>query len=106
MRKNEIIILFFVQQKCKHCAMAFLMSRSASKHALFALDVDRTAGDAVKARVLTYSQSASKHGLFALGVNRTAGDAVKAGVPTYSLVSYTGFAASCETSIHSCSLAT
>ena len=38
--------LLFVQQKCKHCEMAFLTSRSVSKHVLFALGVDPTARDA------------------------------------------------------------
>ena len=36
----------FVQQKYKHCEMAFLTSRSASKHVLFALGVNLTARDA------------------------------------------------------------
>ena len=52
-RKNEIIIFSFVQQKQKHDEMAFVMSRNASKHILFALGVDRTARDAVKAGVPT-----------------------------------------------------
>ena len=40
----------FVQQKRKHDEMAFLMSRNANKHVIFALSVDRTARDAVKAK--------------------------------------------------------
>ena len=36
----------FVQQKRKHREMAFLMSRSASRHILFTLGVDPTARDA------------------------------------------------------------
>ena len=35
----------FVQQKRKHSEMAFLTSRSASKHVTFALGVDPTARD-------------------------------------------------------------
>ena len=35
-RKNEIIILYFIKQKRKHMEMAFLTSRSPSKHILFA----------------------------------------------------------------------
>ena len=44
--RNEIIILLFVQQKRKHGEMAFLTSRSASKHNLLALGVNPTARDA------------------------------------------------------------
>ena len=33
----KIIILLFVQQKCKHNEMAFLTSRNASKHVLWLL---------------------------------------------------------------------
>ena len=40
------MIRLFVQQKHKHSKMAFLTSRSASKHVLFALGVDPTARDA------------------------------------------------------------
>ena len=40
-----IIILLFVQQKCKHGKVAFLTFRSVSKHVLFALGVDPTARD-------------------------------------------------------------
>ena len=40
----------FVQQKCDHDEMAFLTARSASKHILFALGVDHTARDALKAK--------------------------------------------------------
>ena len=47
-RKNEIIILLFVQKKCKHGEVAFLTFMSASKHVLFALGVDPTARDAGK----------------------------------------------------------
>ena len=49
----KIIILLFVQQKHKHGEMAFLTSRSESKHVLFALGVVPIARDAVKAWVLT-----------------------------------------------------
>ena len=42
-RKN----LLFVQQKRKDSEMAFLTSRSANKHVLFALGVDPTARDAM-----------------------------------------------------------
>ena len=42
--------LLFVQQKCKHCEMAFLMSRSVSKHVPCALGVDPTARDAGEGR--------------------------------------------------------
>ena len=40
-----MIILLFVQQKCKHSEMAFLTSRSVSKHVLFVLGVDLMARD-------------------------------------------------------------
>ena len=40
----------FVQQKRKHSEMAFLTSRSASRHVLFALGVDPTARDAGEGR--------------------------------------------------------
>ena len=56
--------------------MAFLMSKSASKQVLFALGVDRTARNAMKARVPKLVSQA------------------------------TPFAMSCETSIHPCSIAT
>ena len=52
-RKNETIILLFVQLKGKHGEMTFLMSRSASKQVRFALGVNRTARDTVKVRVPT-----------------------------------------------------
>ena len=39
--------LLFVQQKRKDSEMAFLTSRSANKHVLFALGVDPTARDAM-----------------------------------------------------------
>ena len=39
--------LLFVQQKRKDSEMAFLTSRSANKHVLFALGVDPTAKDAM-----------------------------------------------------------
>ena len=42
----KIIILLFVHQTRKHGEMAFLTSRSASKHIIFALGVDPTARDA------------------------------------------------------------
>ena len=42
-----------MQQKHKHGEMAFLTSRSMSKHVLSALGVDLTARDTVKAGVLT-----------------------------------------------------
>ena len=42
--KNEIIILLFVQQKRKHREMAFLTSRSASKHVLGVDPIARDAG--------------------------------------------------------------
>ena len=45
-RKNEIIILLFVQQKRKQNEIAFLTSRSVSKHVPFALGVNSTARDA------------------------------------------------------------
>ena len=48
-----MIILLFVQQKRKHSEMAFLTSRNANKHILFALGVDPTARDAVKAGIPT-----------------------------------------------------
>ena len=51
--KNEIVIFSFIQQKQKHDEMAFVMSRNTSKHIRFALGVDRTARDAMKAGVLT-----------------------------------------------------
>ena len=41
-------ILLFVQQKREHSEMAFLTSRSASKHILFAFGVDPTARDAIE----------------------------------------------------------
>ena len=71
-----MIILLFIQQKHKHCAVVFLTSRSASKHIHFALGVDCTARDTVKVGFQS------------------------------SLASYTSFAGLCETSIGSCSLAT
>ena len=39
-------LLLFVQQRCKHSEMAFLTSRSVSKHVLLALGVNPTASDA------------------------------------------------------------
>ena len=58
--QNEIIILLFVYQKRKHGDMAFLTSKSVSKHVLFALGVDPTAmQDAVKAGVPTSQSLAS-----------------------------------------------
>ena len=65
-------------KKRKHCAMTFLTSRSVSKHILFALGVDPTARDAVKAGIPTSEP------------HRQA----------------TPLAVSCETSICPCSLAT
>ena len=44
--------LLFVQQIPKHCD-GVSESRSVSKHVIFALGVDRTAGDAVKVGVPT-----------------------------------------------------
>ena len=49
-RKNEIIILLFVQRKRKHDKMAFLTSRNATKHILWALGVDRTARNTMKVK--------------------------------------------------------
>jgi len=66
----------FVQQTHKHGEMAFLTSRSASKHVIFALDVDPTARDA------------SEGG---------GSDLVSQATP---------FTVLCETSSHPCSLAT
>ena len=40
----------FVQQKCKHDEMAFLMSRNASEHILFALGVNHTTRDTMMAK--------------------------------------------------------
>ena len=76
MHKNEIIILMFVQQKCKHGEMAFLTSRYASKHVFFTLGVHPTARDA--------GEGGSS-------------DLVSQATP---------FAVSCETNSHPCSLAT
>ena len=43
------MILLFIQQKSKHCEMAFLTSSSVIKHVIFALGVDRATRNTVKA---------------------------------------------------------
>ena len=52
-RKNEIIIQLFVQKKRKRGGMAFLTSRSASKHVHFALGVDPTVRDTGVMKICT-----------------------------------------------------
>ena len=73
-----------VQQKRKHSEMTFLMSRSASKHVLFALGVYPTARDAIEGG---------------------GSDLVSQAKPIYRQYSMP-FTVSCETSNHPCSLAT
>jgi len=53
MRKNEIIILLFVQQKRKHGEVAFLTFRSVSKHVLLLLVSILQPGTPVKVEVPT-----------------------------------------------------
>ena len=43
------MILLFVQQKSKHCEVAFLTSSSVIKHVIFALGVDCATRNTVKA---------------------------------------------------------
>ena len=47
--------LLFVQQKRKHGEMAFLTSRSATKHILYALGINSTARDTVMVGIPTTS---------------------------------------------------
>ena len=61
-RKNEIItcILLLVQQKRKHVEMAFLTSRSVTKHIPYPYGVESTARDAVMVGIPT-SESHKLH---------------------------------------------
>ena len=56
-RNSKIIILLFVQQKCKHngmVEMVFLTSRNANKHILLVLGVVSTVRDPVKVQGSIY----------------------------------------------------